>query len=84
MTNVDRRHALKLIGATATLGMTRSASADQPDDDFGPRQKFVLIHGAWHGGFAWDGVASRLRDARPRRGGAYAAGYDPGRESGRD
>ncbi len=26
-----------------------------------PRQKFVLIHGAWHEGFAWDGVASRLR-----------------------
>jgi hypothetical protein len=26
-----------------------------------PVSKFVLIHGAWHGGFAWDGVASRLR-----------------------
>lgn len=23
--------------------------------------KFVLIHGAWHGGFAWNGVARRLR-----------------------
>jgi hypothetical protein len=26
--------------------------------------KFVLIHGAWHGGFAWDGVAHELRSAR--------------------
>lgn len=64
MMKVNRRHALKLIGATATLGIASSASADHPDDDYdGPRQKFVLIHGAWHGGFAWDGVASRLRDA---------------------
>ncbi len=26
-------------------------------------EPFVLVHGAWHGGWAWDLVADRLRDA---------------------
>ena len=24
---------------------------------------FVLIHGAWHGGWCWEGVAARLEEA---------------------
>jgi len=26
-------------------------------------ENFVLVHGAWHGGWAWQPVASRLRAA---------------------
>jgi len=61
MTTFDRRSALKVIGGAAAAGLV-SPSRARGSDDGGP-QKFVLIHGAWHGGFAWDGVARRLRDA---------------------
>jgi len=29
-------------------------------------ENFVLVHGAWHGGWAWQPVASRLRAAGHR------------------
>src|SRR5262245_43019430 len=61
MTTFDRRRALKVLGATAAIGMANPAWADGSDD--GGSQRFVLIHGAWHAGFAWDGVAKRLRAA---------------------
>jgi hypothetical protein len=40
--------------------------AERSHADFGSSQRFVLIHGAWHGGFAWDNVASRLKEAGTR------------------
>ena len=30
-------------------------------------ENFVLVHGAWHGGWAWQPVASRLRAASGSR-----------------
>src|SRR5262245_41410789 len=61
MSHINRRNALKLVGATATLGMLRPSWAEHAEDDDTPRRTFVLIHGAWHTGAAWDEVASRLR-----------------------
>ena len=61
MTTFNRRSALKVLGATVAAGVAGPARAHGSDN--GGPQKFVLIHGAWHGGFAWDGVAKRLRDA---------------------
>jgi alpha-beta hydrolase superfamily lysophospholipase len=62
MKNVNRRNALKIMGVgAAAAGLAGTVSADDGDNDGGRR--FVLIHGAWHGGFAWDGVASKLRKA---------------------
>src|SRR5262245_4123347 len=62
---IQRRQALKLIGATFGIGAATAgigaATAEQPEKHSGKHQTFVLIHGAWHGGFAWEGVASRLR-----------------------
>lgn len=63
MRHINRRHALTLVGATATLGMLRPSWAEAAEDDVTPRRTFVLIHGAWHTGAAWDEVASRLRFA---------------------
>ena len=39
-------------------------------------ENFVLVHGAWHGGWAWQPVASRLRAAghRVRRRREWPAG----------
>jgi pimeloyl-ACP methyl ester carboxylesterase len=61
MSHINRRNVLKLVGATATLGMLRPSWAEHAGDDDTPRRTFVLIHGAWHTGAAWDEVASRLR-----------------------
>jgi pimeloyl-ACP methyl ester carboxylesterase len=61
MSYINRRNALKRIGAAATLGMLRPSWAKHAEDDDTPRRTFVLIHGAWHRGVAWDGVANRLR-----------------------
>jgi pimeloyl-ACP methyl ester carboxylesterase len=60
MTTFDRRRALKALAATATAGIAGSASAQTVNKGGGDTQKFVLIHGAWHGGFAWDGVSRAL------------------------
>jgi pimeloyl-ACP methyl ester carboxylesterase len=50
------RHAMGAASAATTLAM-RSAGA-QPAP--GARKTFVLIHGAWHGGWCWRRVADRL------------------------
>lgn len=78
MIHINRRNALKLIGATATLGLLRPSWAKHPEDDHPPRRTFVLIHGAWHGGFAWDGVASRLRRAGHKVEAPTLPGMNPG------
>jgi hypothetical protein len=52
MTTVNRRKVLTIMGAGAAAALARPAAAGSRDHDDGRRQKFVLIHGAWHGGFA--------------------------------
>ena len=52
---MHRRDSLKLIGAAAALLASRPVlGAD------GPRGPFVLVHGAWHGGWCWRHVRDRL------------------------
>ena len=64
MAFADRRDVLKMIAATAALGVGGSAEgAEGSEGAFRRGRKFVLIHGAWHNGTAWDGVASALRQA---------------------
>jgi len=59
---LNRRNALKLLGATAGFGLTTPALARDANQGVGQeRRKFVLIHGAWHNASAWDGVAQLLR-----------------------
>jgi pimeloyl-ACP methyl ester carboxylesterase len=67
MTDPNRRQVLKMIGATTTaaLGVAVPARAEHSFDAFGLHRKrtFLLVHGAWQNGSAWDGVADALREA---------------------
>lgn len=82
MTDTNRRQILKMIGATTTaaLGVAGPARAEHSFDGHGPHRKrtFVLIHGAWQNGSAWDGVADALREA----GHAVEAPTLPGQNPG--
>jgi pimeloyl-ACP methyl ester carboxylesterase len=42
------------------------------------KRAFVLIHGGWHGGSAWDGVAERLRHAGHDVAAPTLPGVNPG------
>ena len=56
-----RRQILRAVGtgvaAVAVPGASASAQSGQP------RRIFVLVHGAWHGGWCWRRVADRLQAA---------------------
>ena len=58
-TNMERREVLKTMAiaglAAGAGGATASAQTTA--------QTFVLVHGAWHGGWCWSRVADRLRTA---------------------
>ena len=58
---MHRRDSLKLIGAAAALLVSRPVSGAERR-----RSPFVLVHGAWHGGWCWRHVRARL----------IAAGHD--------
>jgi len=64
MKYASRRDVLSILGSAAALGLaTPSAAAPQFDGQRRHRQHtFVLIHGAWQNGLAWDGVAAVLRE----------------------
>jgi len=55
-----------MLGAMAAgaglMGMVDSTNAQAQTN----AKTFVLVHGAWHGGWAWQPVASRLRAAGHR------------------
>src|SRR6185436_15367851 len=57
LAKISRRDAL--VAALASGLAATSARAAEP----GPRKTFVLVHGAWHGGWCWARVADRLRAA---------------------
>lgn len=46
--------AMAIAGAMAATGVARTAQAQ------GAPKTFVLVHGAWHGGWCWRRVADRL------------------------
>ncbi len=43
-------------------------------------ERFVLVHGSWHGGWAWDAVRERLEAAGHRTLAPTLAGHGPGAE----
>jgi len=52
-----KRRQLFAAAAAASLAPTQALPATPP----AARHTFVLIHGAWHGGWCWSRVAERLR-----------------------
>lgn len=48
------------VGATSLVSSTAGAQAPAST---GTSRTFVLVHGAWHGGWCWRAVADRLRAA---------------------
>lgn len=55
----DRRSVM--IGATATAAMAISPKAVAAPAIVNKRKDYVLLHGTWHGGWAWSKVAAHLR-----------------------
>lgn len=52
--------------AKAAQGQTSAASPKGGADPVSNQRTFVLVHGAWHGGWCWNAVATRLRAAGHR------------------
>jgi len=57
---MKRRHLLSGAAGIAGAGLASAALA-QPARAAQP-STFVLVHGAWHGGWCWSRVAARLRE----------------------
>ncbi len=55
-----RRRAL---GSVAAVAMLSACAATLPAPAAGARRHYVLVHGAWHGAWAWQRLAPRLRSA---------------------
>lgn len=58
--NLQRRHAFATV-ATSTLLAACTATPHAPAG--GARRHYVLVHGAWHGAWAWQRLAPLLRQA---------------------
>lgn len=58
--NVDRRHAVLAASAIALLSGCASTTSREAA---GGRRHYVLVHGAWHGAWAWRRLAPLLRQA---------------------
>jgi len=60
-TSTTRRHFVAAAGAVTVAGstMAHDARAQEKSAD-GPSKTFVLVHGAWHGGWCWRRVADIL------------------------
>lgn len=56
---ITRRQLAKSAAAVATGGLVENVSAQETATK---RQTFVLVHGAWHGGWCWRDVRNRLQD----------------------
>ena len=54
--------AIAGLGTTSVLANPLPAGS-QSQSRNNPRQTFVLVHGAWHGGWCWSRVADALRSA---------------------
>lgn len=54
---MNRRYALTGIGTLLLGGIARASSLSET----GNSATFVLVHGAWHGGWCWKKVAALLR-----------------------
>src|SRR5271155_3913440 len=56
---MERREVLKTMAIAGLAAGAGGASATAQT----AAQTFVLVHGAWHGGWCWSRVADRLRSA---------------------
>jgi pimeloyl-ACP methyl ester carboxylesterase len=56
---MNRREMMQLAGVASTAAAMGAESASAQT----AKQTFVLVHGAWHGGWCWRRVADRLRAA---------------------
>jgi pimeloyl-ACP methyl ester carboxylesterase len=54
---MNRREVMITTGAAAMAAGSRSAASQIP------RKTYVLVHGAWHGGWCWRDIAAGLRAA---------------------
>ncbi|CAH1665814.1 alpha/beta hydrolase [Chelatococcus asaccharovorans] len=61
---MTRRDALKTIAAAGGMALAGASSAAAAGAPGG--RTFVLVHGAWHGGWCWQRVADRLTQAGHR------------------
>ena len=59
--SVTRRTAL----GAAAVGVGGARGVRQAMAQADARKTFVLVHGAWHGGWCWRRVADILEAARP-------------------
>ena len=48
------------MGAAAVMGAIAAGAAIEPAKAQGAQKTFVLVHGAWHGGWCWRRVADQL------------------------
>ena len=53
---MNRREAVVLSAAAGIAAASATSVRSQA-----PGQTFVLVHGAWHGGWCWSRVSERLR-----------------------
>ena len=61
---MKRRNFMKLAGAAAAGSVTLRANAATPNtnkDEGSDSKTYVLLHGAWHGGWCWRDIADALR-----------------------
>lgn len=56
---LEKRVAAITLTLLLATGASNVIQAQVPD---GQVRTFVLVHGAWHGGWAWDPVVARLRE----------------------
>ena len=61
---VPRRRFMRQMGGLAAAGgaaiLAQAASGDRPARAQGRKNTFVLVHGAWHGGWCWQRVTPLL------------------------
>jgi pimeloyl-ACP methyl ester carboxylesterase len=58
-----RRAVLRSLSAATVAGVVGVGSSHKASAQGGSPQTFVLVHGAWHGGWCWRDVAAILRQA---------------------
>lgn len=56
---MNRREMIQMAGLASVTGTAGAGTASAQ----AAKQTFVLVHGAWHGGWCWRPVADRLRGA---------------------
>lgn len=61
MPKMNRRTVLASTVAASLAGAVSGSSAAQTTKASGRPKTYVLVHGAWHGGWCWRDVASGLR-----------------------